>query len=267
MAWAKLDDRYDDNPKIKRAWLMHMGAVGLHSMAVTYCCRHELDGLLGDAWIKEKLPVKRDRDAICAALVECGLFEVVADGFVVHDFLDFNPSREELRERREKDRVRKASKQKSHGSLTDSARKALGIHKDAVQPSRAPAGAGRDGTGNPLTGSQGFRQLTRELVDEVVTILSAIPRWLGTVDEVGIENGIGVCPDVDPLQGARLAVSWGAGPDWEMPAVATFVSAMQNLDAKLKGKPLSEEQQQTKARRSRGADALRGLRAISEGTA
>lgn len=110
MSWAKLDDRYDDGRKIRQAWHAHPRAVGLHAMAITYCARNETNGRIDDLWLVEKLPVKRDRDVVLQALVEIGLFDRIDGGYEVHDYLDYNDSREVLAERRRRDAERKGRK-------------------------------------------------------------------------------------------------------------------------------------------------------------
>lgn len=92
MTWAKFDDRYDDNRKIKRVWRENRGAIGLHAMAITYCTRHETDGLIDEEWIIERLPTKTERHKILAVLVHHGLFEPTSKGYRVHDFLDYQAS-------------------------------------------------------------------------------------------------------------------------------------------------------------------------------
>lgn len=96
MSWAKLDDRYDDNRKIKRAWRRDRAAVGLHVMAITYCCRHRTNGLVDIEWVEERLPAARERERAIGVLVDLGLFERLDDEhWLVHDYLDYNHSREE----------------------------------------------------------------------------------------------------------------------------------------------------------------------------
>lgn len=93
MSWARMDDRYDDNRKVKRAWRRSPRAIGLHAMAITYCARHRTDGLVDIDWIEEKVPAKPERDKAITTLVDVGLFEPVdEEHWQVHDFLDYNPS-------------------------------------------------------------------------------------------------------------------------------------------------------------------------------
>lgn len=106
MAWARLDDAYYDNPKMLRVGLV---GTGLHARAITYCARHETDGHLPLTWVEGQLlelkPAERKR--VLADLEQAGAIVRQNGGFVVHDYLKFNPSREELAVKRESDRKRK----------------------------------------------------------------------------------------------------------------------------------------------------------------
>ena len=103
MGYGKLDDRYGDTRKIKRAWRRNRAAVGLHSMSIAHCNLHETDGLVDLDWLEEKLPDPDERREVLAVLVDEGLYHPTPDGdaFVLHDFLEHNRSRaarEELRQ-------------------------------------------------------------------------------------------------------------------------------------------------------------------------
>jgi hypothetical protein len=108
MAWAKFDDRYDDNRKIKRAWRLCPAAVGLHVMASTYSSRHGTDGIVDLAWLEEKIPQPKQLKKTIDVLVEAGLFDVLdGESFAIHDFLEYNPSKAQVEREREWDRRRK----------------------------------------------------------------------------------------------------------------------------------------------------------------
>ena len=99
MAYARLDDRYDDNRKVRRAWRKAPEVVGLHAMAISYCCRHETDGLVDAERMEEWLALlpgdESERRLVLATAVDLELFEARADGdYLVHDFLEYNDSRE-----------------------------------------------------------------------------------------------------------------------------------------------------------------------------
>jgi len=95
VSWAKLDDRYDDNRKIKRAWKRNPRAVGIHAMAITYSSRHNTDGRIDIDWLEDRLPKQSDRDKTIAVLVDTGLFDVIdEETWQVHDYLVYNASKE-----------------------------------------------------------------------------------------------------------------------------------------------------------------------------
>jgi hypothetical protein len=97
-----------------------------------------------------------------------------------------------------------------------------------------------------VVGSTGG-SVARKLIDEAVAILAA--RW--EPDEVAVENCSAMYPDVDLLQGCRLAVTWASDPSWEIDScAATLRAALRKLDAE---KPKADEKGQ---RRNRRAEAL-----------
>lgn len=119
MTWAKLDDRFHGNRKVKRAWRQHPASIGLYAMVLTYCAQHETDGRVDLDFIRELVPHPRQRQKAIATLLEVGLWHVLNDeAYLVHDYCKFNPSRAQLESKREKDRIRKA---KSAGFRAESA--------------------------------------------------------------------------------------------------------------------------------------------------
>lgn len=127
MPWARLDDQILDNVKIADA-----GIVGfaVHIAAITWCCRNMTDGRLpfsaarrlfdfvsltdeiieyvpAGAKMQERLQQSFydlpdiTVDAVAKRLVACGLWEEAEGGWQVHDFLVYNPSREQIMAERE----------------------------------------------------------------------------------------------------------------------------------------------------------------------
>lgn len=132
MTWAKFDDRYDDNRKVKKAWRLEPAAVGLHAMAVTYSSRHETDGNVDLDWLTEKLPNAKHRERVVRVLIEAELFET-DDGeqFRVHDYLIYNPSSEQLVEKRRKDAERKRARM-ANGVHAESEPTPPGVQEDSA---------------------------------------------------------------------------------------------------------------------------------------
>lgn len=103
MAWGRLDDSFDAHKKVRRAGLE---ATGLHARAMAYCAGALTDGHVDPEWLAER--AGRKAGALSKLLLVAGLWEPNDDGFVIHDYLDYNPSRDEVEEKRRKDSERKA---------------------------------------------------------------------------------------------------------------------------------------------------------------
>lgn len=92
MPWVKLDDAMPKHPKV-----LHLRdrAFRAHIEAICYSAHYLTDGLI------ETEVARREgwtRDAL--ALVEAGVWEETGTGWRIHDYLAYNPSREQvLRER------------------------------------------------------------------------------------------------------------------------------------------------------------------------
>lgn len=111
MGWAKIDDRFFVNRKSR--------AVGLEGRSlflasVVYCAMQENDGRLpvGDLEVVAGLagvPVE-----VGTRLIDVGMWHDHGDVIEVHDYLTYNPSREQIVARREADAKRQAkSRQES----------------------------------------------------------------------------------------------------------------------------------------------------------
>lgn len=101
LTWTKLDDGFWSNPKVTQVGLAGAGA---YARCLSYCGDQETDG---------KVPADIARyigtPAVFKRLVDAGLMRRNGSGFVIPDYLDFNPSRETLERKRARDRARKAA--------------------------------------------------------------------------------------------------------------------------------------------------------------
>jgi hypothetical protein len=100
MSWVRSDDNEPNHPKIFRAG---PAAYGYFQAAKCYCSRYLTDGFIpvGDLSIVLPGVTFRQAMALVIRLVDCGLFDKKDDGWLVHDYLDYNPSREQVLERRD----------------------------------------------------------------------------------------------------------------------------------------------------------------------
>jgi hypothetical protein len=111
MVWIRIDDQFADHPKVAAAGPL---AAWLHVCGLCYCGRHLTDGFVphGAAIHLAAFPHigvstggvpgmfecghDVEVDQLIGELLDAGLWEPVEGGYVIHDYLDYNPSREQV---------------------------------------------------------------------------------------------------------------------------------------------------------------------------
>ena len=100
MTWVKLDDNFPTHPRV----------IGLsdrtfrtHVTALCYCAKYLTDGHVPSSALRAIGPRKSARE-----LEDAGLWSKTDHGWVIRDFLDYNPSRDEVEGKREAARKRVA---------------------------------------------------------------------------------------------------------------------------------------------------------------
>lgn len=96
MAWLRIEDAVTEHRKHLQAG---PAACWLWVCGIAYCQRQLSDGFIP----KEALPVigiSQGVTRLAARLVSVGLFDAVEGGFLVHDYHDYNDTREEAHQRR-----------------------------------------------------------------------------------------------------------------------------------------------------------------------
>jgi hypothetical protein len=96
MPWVKLDEGFAEHGKVVG---LSDAAFRAYVTALCYCGRRENNGSIPAGAVKMLGGARRFTD-----LVDAGLMERDGENYVVHDYLDYNPSKEELDEMREKKR-------------------------------------------------------------------------------------------------------------------------------------------------------------------
>lgn len=116
MAWVRLDDSFYDHHKFDKAGPL---GLALWVTGLAYCNRNLTDGFISRAaarrlidfegvawrcWMGEMSGGGEDAepDDVAAHLVACGLWETAEGGYMVHDYLDYQPSAEQVRGERAK---------------------------------------------------------------------------------------------------------------------------------------------------------------------
>lgn len=98
MVWAKVDDQYPLHRKILPAGIE---ALGFDVAGWCYCNRYETDGFIADDLLPTVYPPLKNPKKVADKLVEVGRWDRVRGGYRVHDFLEFNPSAEQVRTTRQ----------------------------------------------------------------------------------------------------------------------------------------------------------------------
>lgn len=120
MAWVKVDDKFSSGPKVKRAAAVLGGSfprrrvLSVWLEALSYCNLHTTNGFIPDyeiATFEDENPTAvieamavGDRD-----LKPIMIREKKRNGWMVYNYLKYQPSREMLEEKQDKERERKAA--------------------------------------------------------------------------------------------------------------------------------------------------------------
>lgn len=146
MAWLRIDDRIRTHPKIVKAG---PAAAWFWLCAVCYCREHLTDGLIPSGMMQSLAPGVTNGKALASRLVEAGLWHARDDGYEIHDFLTWNPSRAEVEDKRAQDRDRKGK-----GNILDSERKINGPTTESAPYAGAGALARARATSSSALGSE-----------------------------------------------------------------------------------------------------------------
>lgn len=152
MAWVKLDDAFFRHDKARSA-----GKDGraLFVASLCYAADRRSDGFIADTHLGVLAAEAEVRPAVATRLVEVGLWERVDGGYHVHDYLDYQPSSDEVEQRRLK-RAEAGAKGGNRAAQTRAKRQASATASAVAnlqQPASKPA------TPLPLTDCSTSNQL------------------------------------------------------------------------------------------------------------
>lgn len=164
MSWCKFDDAADGEKMALAASVVGDSAVAFWFRAVLHCSRNRTDGFV-DARLVARFTSHRKPLDVVAALVDArvrpdgvGLLVPCDGGWMVHDYLQFNRSREEAEaddahreseKQANKERMKAARDAKRAASVRPVTERTTGERSEVVQPpcalsSRTPAHTTRD---------------------------------------------------------------------------------------------------------------------------
>lgn len=131
MPWVRLDESFPEHPKVVQAGPL---AGWLHVSAIAWCNRQLTDGFVPCAQLRKLVDFDGiytdmeggasgidtpDPKALADALVSHGLWEEVEGGWQIHDFLEYQPSRESILAKRQKEHEAKSKAGRRRVSTAD----------------------------------------------------------------------------------------------------------------------------------------------------
>jgi hypothetical protein len=107
MPWARLDDAFPDHPKIAG---LSDAAFRMHVRGICYAARLLTDGRVPKAVAEEWMTSNRRRTRrelnALKELLDAGIWLTKRRDYVIHDYLEYNPSRAKVAAKRAADRQR-----------------------------------------------------------------------------------------------------------------------------------------------------------------
>ena len=133
MSWIKLDDQFSHHPKVIQAGPL---AGWLHVCALCYCAQYLTDGFIPNGVTNVLADYSNigvtDMEVTLGALghdievrelvdrlVEVGLWEQVKKGYLIHDYLEYNPSKAQVLAERAKNAERQGRYQAKQKTVID----------------------------------------------------------------------------------------------------------------------------------------------------
>lgn len=140
MPWFRLDDSFHSHPKVIAAG---NEAVGLYVRCGTYAADHTTDG-----FVSKSIVLLYGSEALAARLVDAGLWHRTRGGWNMHDYLDYNPSREAVEKERKAAAERQRRSREAKSSQRDSRVTNAVSHGTPTRPDPYISGTGL----SPATG-------------------------------------------------------------------------------------------------------------------
>lgn len=195
MTWFKVDDGFESHPKVLALYdgPCPADAIALWTLAGSWCGAKLTDGAVPRGYV-----ARSPHRAGAAELVRVGLWFETPDGFQFHQWLDKNPSREQVLAGREKTKERQAKwyanqqKTRDPNAVRSDVRDAVrnGVSNDAADSV----------TNSDLTGAPDPDPVTNSLTDKNSYPAAAEPSYAHASAR---ESGGGGRSEPDALRGSR----------------------------------------------------------------
>lgn len=116
MPWVRIDDGIVDHLKTLRMWSKDPEAFALDVRGIAWSAKQLTDGFVPDEVLELWYTGRPERlQAMTEILVDVERWERAEGGFTIHDFLEYNPSKEKVLETRAKRAVNGGAGGKASG--------------------------------------------------------------------------------------------------------------------------------------------------------
>lgn len=95
MSWVRLDDQFPDHPKVAG---LSNEAFCLHVTAMCWTAKQQTDGKLPSIVLRRLAWRCQDPATAATELEMAGVWDKTPEGWEIHDFLDYNPTKEQVAE-------------------------------------------------------------------------------------------------------------------------------------------------------------------------
>jgi hypothetical protein len=165
MSWFRCDDQLGDHPKVMALDEKLLPAMGLWVLCGVYCSKHLTDG-----FVPRKVVRMYGGEKLAKDLERAGLFNAAPGGWTMHDYLHWNPSKEQVLANRSK---RQAAGQ-AGGRASGQARAQANGEANASAAEEAPAQA----KPNPVPVPVPRPQPVTEILSSVLGNATADEGWI-----------------------------------------------------------------------------------------
>lgn len=222
--WIRLDDQMFDHPKTLALVDDDVRAALLHIAAICWCSRFSTDGAIpGAAFPSLAAKVAAGQDQ-ARVLVDHGHWKPTETGWQIHDYLDWQQSKEEVEAKRAQDRERKR-RQRDKERDADRAPPDVtpGVTRDGTRESQRSETETETENNSRITG-EGFAEfwaLYPRRDGKKLERAKALQQWkkLSTAEKAAAM--VGVKNYADSGVRAKDAFRWlrdECWPDWQTPA-------------------------------------------------
>lgn len=111
MAWARIDDRFPSHRKVA---LLSDRAFRLHVSAICWCAENLTDGRVAERELALVAKIRGLKNT-AKELEAAGVWDRTDDGWLIHDYLDYNPSRAQVLADRKKNAERQERFRQKNG--------------------------------------------------------------------------------------------------------------------------------------------------------